>query len=72
MNGESKTLKDVKSMESLIAGIDFCDLDENFSKIFVDKNNYDMQDFLLGQKIGRNNKAKNKTYIKIDNKKNRI
>lgn len=72
MNKKINTFKDINSMNSLIAGIDFCDLDENFSKIFVDKNNYDMQDFLLGQKIGRNNKAKNKTYIKIDNKKNRI
>ena len=37
MNKKINTFKDINSMNSLIAGIDFCDLDEDFSKVLVDK-----------------------------------
>lgn len=69
MNKKINTFKDINSMNSLIAGIDFCDLDEDFSKVLVEKNGYDINDFLLGQKIGKNNKSKGKTYIKKGKRK---
>ena len=56
MNKKINTFKDINSMNSLIAGIDFCDLDEDFSKVLVEKNGYD------------NNKSKGKTYIKKNRK----
>lgn len=69
MNKKINTFKDINSMNSLIAGIDFCDLDEDFSKVLVDKNGYDINDFMLGQKIGKDNKYKSKTYIKKGKRK---
>ena len=69
MNKKINTFKDINSMNSLIAGIDFCDLDEDFSKVLVDKNGYDINDFMLGQKIGKNNKYKSKKYIKKGKRK---
>lgn len=53
MSKNIKTLEDINSMDSLIAGINFYNLSMERSIIFFDKNGYDMTDFSLGQKMGR-------------------
>ena len=45
MSKNIKTLEDINSMDSLIAGINFYNLSMKRSIIFFDKNGYDMTDF---------------------------
>lgn len=53
MDKNTKTLEDIDNIDSLIAGINFYNLNKESSTIFFDKNGYDMNDFLLGQKMGK-------------------
>lgn len=53
MDKNTKTLEDINNIDSLIAGINFYNLNKESSTIFFDKNGYDMNDFSLGQKMGK-------------------
>ncbi len=52
------TLKDIKSIDSLIAGMDLCEFYGKISKKFVDDGGYNLSEFIYGQKLGRKNKYK--------------